>query len=307
MWVHTSKGIFACIRTEVPEDPYRPVIRNSNFQSVNHLGIVNIYNEQWFINEDFKIISLDSAGNLSYESFLIEPTLQLANLTKLPLIQACQYKSNSKNQYRVIYTNGGDTSPSVMLAANYLSRTPPDEYGKSYPVWEYHTISSTAIGVVYDESVGYAKLYTGDSDGYIYRQDYGTNDNGSAISWSHSLGWFKTLDRADYSSSLRAMIQYFKPVGDWTINARTDFDFGDSGGQVYPVRFPPSGDRFDIDLIFDTSVFTSGNSLKRVVTNLSGVYTYLKISWYGDTVDEYMELHTIAFIPIPIEGFRAKN
>lgn len=307
IWVHTSKGIFACIRTEVPEDPYRPVIRNSNFFSVNHHSIVNIYNEQWFVGEEFKVLSLDSAGNLSYESALIEPTLQNANLTKLVNIQAVQYKSQSKNQYRLIYAETGQTSPNLMLAANYLLRTPPDEHGKTYSTWEYHKIVSTAIGVVFDESQGQAYLYTADSNGWIYKQDYGTNDNGVAIDWSHSLGWIKAIGQAGDSAMLRKVIQYFKPLGNWNINLKTDFDFGDSGGQVYSVNFAPIGDRFDIDFTFDVSVFGADNPLKRTVNDLQGVYSYVRLSWYGSTLDQVMELHSTVLMPVHIEGFRSKN
>lgn len=307
LWVHTSKGIFACVRTEVPEDPYRPLIRNSNFWAVNHFSIVNIYNEQWFVAEEFKVLSLDSAGNLSYESYLIEPTLQQANLARLYQVQAVQYKSNSKNQYRLIYIETGKTSPNLMLAANYLLRTPPDEHGKSYSVWEYHKMNMTALGVVIDESLGQAFLYTADANGYIYKQDTGTNDNGSAIDWSMSLGWVKSAGNPGDSSVMRRVLQYFRPLGDWSISLRTDFDFGDSGGQVYPVSFPPVGDQFDVDFTFDVSVFAADNPLRRTPSDLTGVYSYVRLAWYGNTLDQTMEMHSVVFMPVHVEGFRGKN
>lgn len=300
LWVHTSKGVFGLTKTAIPEDPYITVIRNSTWHALSHKSIRNIYNDQWFVAEDQKIISIDSAGNVSYESYYIEPTLQGGNPVKFPLIQAAHYRRDSKNQYRFIYPQSGQTNPDRIMAANYLNRTPPDENGSDYPSWEQHNIASMCIGVVVNEEEE-GILYTGHSNGAIKQQDTGTNDDGVAIDWSFSLGWMK-LQYPSNEWMPRWLLQYFNPLGDYSFTLRTDFDFGESGGQTYSVKAAPVGDQLDIDFVLDTSVLAAENPLKSETTDLAGKFKYLQLTWLGNVLDETMELHNIVLLPVLIAG-----
>jgi len=307
IWVHTSKGLYALVRTELDQDPYRPVIRNSNWHSINHYTIKNLYTEQYFMYAAGKYMSIDSSGNVGYESYLIEPDISAGNLTRFENLQAANYRKGTKNQYVSNFVRSGQTNPDRILIANYLLRTPPDETGRTYPVWEYHRISSTALGVVVNSS-GEDVLYIGTSDGKIKKCDTSeTDDDGTAINWAFSLGWMRSSEKVDKSNVARKIIQYFNPLGDWNINLLTNIDHGYSGGQIYSVNFTQEGDLLDVDFTLDVSTLGAENSLKRVTTDIAGVYTHLELVWYGNTANQIMELHTVALICSEIEGFRDSN
>lgn len=303
IWVHTSGGIYAITRTGIAEDPYDAQIRNSTWFTISHYSITNIYNDQWFLTSTGKWMSLDSSGYLTYESYTIEPTMALANKTRYKTVQAVHYQAGAKNQFRAVYADEASQTFTKMIAANYLQRTPYDENSLRHPVWEYHNIPSTCIGIVKnsdEENV----LYTGTTDGRIVRQDIGTNDDGEAIDWSMSIGWLRSSVTVDKTAFPRFVVTYFKPLGDWFFSLRTDFDFGISGGQVYQIKTVSEGDKFDIDFIFDTSVFAGEQDLIRKTTNLGGEYKYAELTWYGNTVDQTFEMHSNTLLSKEVEGFR---
>jgi hypothetical protein len=308
LWVHTSGGIYAITRTGIASDPYTPEIRNSTWFTEAHLSIVNIYNDQWFITANNKWMAIDSSGYLSYKSYNIEPTIELLNKTKRPFIQAVHYRSNSKNQFRAVYADGANTTFSKMIAANYLQQTPATDYlnsdaGVHTPVWEYHNIASTAIGIVKDSNEEDI-LYTGTSDGRIVKQDIGTDDDGVAIDWSMNIGWLRGAATNDVTVFPRFLLTNYKPLGNWFFSMRTDFDFGNSGGQVYSIKSAPTGDRFDIDFIFDVSKFAGEQDLGRVCTDLGGDYKYAEITWFGNVLGQVFEMHNNTLLSRPVEGFR---
>lgn len=306
LWVHTSKGLYAIMRTEIPQDRYRPVIRNSNWHAINHYSIQNLYTQQYFMYEAGKFMSIDSSGNVNYESYLIEPDISAGNLTRFSYLQAVNYRRGTKNQYVCNFIRSGQTNPDRIFIANYLRRTPVID-GKNYPVWEPHRISGTALGVVINSS-GQDVLYVGTTDGKIKKLDTSeTNDDGVAIDWAFSLGWMRSSEKVDKSNMPIKLLQYFNPLGDWNINLRTDMDFGYTGGQVYSVNFSQEGDQLDVDFVLDSSILGAENALKPVCTDLAGVYTHIELTWYGNTIDQIMELHTVCLLAEELEGFRNGN
>jgi hypothetical protein len=306
MWAHTSKGIYGTVNTYIDADPYRAPLRNSNVYSGSPYAIVNVYNSQWFTTEDFRVLSIDSAGNTSYESENIEPDMNAANQTKSHLVQVVHYHGNNKNQVRFIYPLSGQTNPNRMLAANYLQRAPTSRPGVSNPVWEYHRISSTAIGVIKDSN-GFDVLYTGHTDSTIKKQDTGTDDDGAAIDWSFELGWFRGSKDPTRSLMPRRAVQYFNPLGNWSFSLQTNFDFGVSGGDVYSITVAPQGARWDIDFIWDISAWGYSTPLQRVPTDLRGVFSHAQFIWYGNTLDQTFEMHSFTLLMHKIEGFRGVN
>lgn len=308
LWVHTSKGLYAVVRTELDQDPYRPVIRNSNWYSINHYSIQNLYTKQWFMYEAGKFISIDSSGAVAYESYLIESEVSGGNKGQFDIIQSANYRKGTKNQYVSTFVRSGQTNPDRLLIANHLQKTPVmQETGASYPVWEYHKIAGTALGVVKNSS-GEDILYIGTTDGKIKKVDTSeTNDDGSAIDWAFSLGWMRSSEKLHKSNAPMYALQYFNPLGSWNINLQTNFDFGYSGGQIYSVSFAPEGDQLDIDFILDSSILAADDALKPVPTRLGGIYTHIELVWYGNTADQVMELHAVELLCEEIEGTRLAN
>lgn len=301
LWVHTSKGIFGIVPTFIDADPYRAVPRNTTMYSGTPYAIVNIYNQQWFVTEDWRVISIDSAGNISYESFYIEPEMNGSNKTKIGICQGCQYRGGNKNQFRFIFPDSGQVVPDIMIAANYLQRTPADETGVGHPVWEYHNITANAMGVVKD-ATGNDILYTGNGHDLI-KQDYGTNDDGVAIDWSFELGWFRGNPDDSRTMIPRWIVQYFNPLGNWAFSLTTSFDFGLGGGS-YQVRLDPVGGRWDIDFTWDVSRWAFTAPLQRVPTDLGGVFSHAQFTWSGNGLDQTFEMHSVTLLMHQIEGFR---
>jgi hypothetical protein len=307
LWVHTANGVYAVVPTYIPQNPYIPVIRNATWNACGHFNIVNIYNQQWFVTNSGKVISLDSAGNVAYESYYVEPDFGAGNVLLYSNIQAVHYRGNNKNQFRANMFLGGKTTCGVMLAANYLQRTPFDqEIMRTLPVWEYHLMNSVCMGVCKDSN-NQEQLFTGWTDGNIYQQDTGTNDNGTAISWSHSVGWIRAADTAEKTALGRRVVQYYNPLGDWSWSMTTNFDFGNGGGQVYPVKAPPIGGELDVNFYLDITPLAGVDALSRVVTPIAGAYSYLELIWAGNALDQFMELHNIVLLPVQIEGTREAN
>lgn len=299
LWVHTVKGIRAVRPTSIPDDPYDPIFRNDSWSSISHYSIVNIYNDQWFITEQAKVISMDYTGNVHYESESIEDELTNLNFAKISKIQAAHYRNGTKNQYRFLYTRSGQTNPDRMVAINYLNRTP-----QKRPTIEIHRIGfSKAIGVVKDSNLQDI-LYTSDTSQFIQKQDTGTNDNGAAIDWSFSVGWLRSAGSPIPTAFPRWLKMYFVPKGDYNINLRTDFDFGMSGGQVFPVNMLGIGDAFDTTFILDYSVLAGNNPLISNTKDLGGDYQYAEITLFGNALDQVMELHNMMLLFESIEGFR---
>jgi hypothetical protein len=253
-----------------------------------------------------RIVSLDSAGNVNYDSFNIEPDVTGGNLNNYQYSQAIHYRGVNKNQYRVSIPLSGQTNPTVMLSANYLQRTPYNEQFLTYPVWEYHKINSTCLAVCKDSNANDA-LYTGWSDGKIYLQDTGTNDNGNAIDYKMSLGWIRCADTADKTAIARRLIQYFAPLGNWNYSLQTNFDFGSSGGQIYSVKNTVSGDTLDNTFVLDSSRLAGVNPLVRIINDVYGAYSFAEFVWGSNVLDQVMQMHTIVLQPIQIEGFRSQN
>ncbi len=306
LWVHTSKGIKAVIRTEIDVNPYLPVNRNSSIFAGTPYCIVNIYNQQWFLTKDWRVISIDSAGNINYESYNVEPDMNLANKTKIDTCQGIQYRGVNKNQFRFIYPLSGQNSPNRMLAFNYLQRTPVDEIGRQRSVIEYHKITASALGTVQDGS-GNEVLYTGDADGKLKKQDDGLDDDGVAIDWSFALGWFRGALNISKSMCPRFVVQYFNPLGDFAYNLQTNFDFGASGGQNYQINLSPEGDKWDTTFIWDISKWAADVALKRKTQSLKGVFSHAQLIWSGDTLDQTFEMHAVVLLMREDEGFRFVN
>lgn len=311
LWVHTTKGVIAIKKTNDPDDPYEPVTRNEDESAVSHYSLVNIYNEQWFINEEAKVIGIDSAGFISYKSNLIEPNLTGtrgetgSNGALLKDVQAVHYKTGTKNQYRFIITESGETFPNRMYAANYLQSTPRNELGDSYPVWEKHHQSLKALGIVRD-STNKAVLY-GTTDGQHVRElDTGTNDNGSAIDWSFSIGWARTSLTPDITDLARWIKSYFEPSGNFNISMQISFNFGTQGGQTYSINLSQAGDLLDDTFILDQSLL-GGLGLKENVQDVVGDYNYIEVKLFGNALDQVMELHNMVLIPHEQQGLRRET
>lgn len=308
LWVHTSHGIIKIKPTSDPDDPYVPEILSEDESTIAHHSIVNIFNQQWFMDENAKIKSIDSAGFIRYLSNLIEPHLVGSsdyvglNFTKLNEVQAVNYRRGTKNQYRIIATESGETFPNVMYAANYFQITPTDDSGERYPVWERHVQSTKAIAVVKNSS-NQDVLYTSNDDEHVLKQDTGTNFNGSAIDWEFSIGWARTGERPVATDLIRWIKSFFNPNGDYNISMRLDFDFGTHGGQVYSINMAQAGDQLDVDFILDESLL-AGIGLIEKLTDVVGDYRYIEITFFGNALDQTMELHNVILMPNEAEGVR---
>lgn len=306
LWVHLQGGqIYAIRPTGDPDDPYVAQIRNSQFSSVAHSSIVNIFNEQWFIDDQARVISIDSSGRARYSSRNVEPHLTGSrgetgvNYARLKYVQAVHYKKGTKNQYRIFLAESGSTNFNRLWCANYLQLTTD----KSSPVWEKHHITGTSIGVVKDTN-GQDVLYTGDANQYVQQQDTGTTFDGTAIDWLFSIGWMRTSKTPDKADILRAVKGYYNPLGTYNISMRTDFDFGMAGGQIYSIATVQVGDRLDTTFILDQSLLGT-DGLRVFNQDVTGDYNdYVEITFFGSALSQVFELHNLVLVVIAAEGYR---
>lgn len=304
LWLHTSKGVMKVTKSYVPDDPYNePTMLISGWFAVSHYSIQNVYNRQWFIAQDGKQMSCDPSGKMRYESYFIEPTLSSGNLAQFEKCQSVHYKNGTKNQYRLIYPESGETTPTAMLVANYLQLTPPDMGGDRHPCWESHDIEASCIGIVPDGDEK-SILYTGHSSGAIKKQDTGTNDDGEAISWELTLGYMR-VDKVPYTSYFPLFfIAFFNPLGNYSFSMRTNFDFGSTGGQTYQITTQVISDVLGVSFILGQSRLASSGMLQKISQRLGGDFNYISLSFTGQEVDEVMELNNIIMLFKRVEGER---
>lgn len=326
LWIHTSKGVVKVRKTGDAADPYEiAVLGPDKYSTSSHYALVNIENEQWYIDENAKVRSVDSSGFTQYKSHLIEEALVGGtvgdksyvgvNFTILRNIQAVHYAAGTKNQYRFVVAESGQTNFSKMYAANYLQTTPPLENDNDlrssfpvsarYPVWEVHNITSTCLGVVKDSN-GVDVLYTGSTDQYVKKQDIGTNDDGVAIDWAFAIGWQRSGETPDKTGFPRWIVAYMLASTSYSINLRIDTDFGQGGGQIYPVAIPAGGDRLDVDFILDHSLLSAAG-LRRVEQSVNGDSNFIRQTWYGAALDQVLDMHSLTMLLKPLEGLRRNS
>lgn len=302
LWVHTAKGIYGVRKTGIPEDPYYPVIRQSSWYAISHYSITNVLNDQWFIGSNGKVISVDSAGSINYESYNIEPELALGNTALYTKIQGGHYRFGTKNQFLFAYPQSGQVNPNRIAVANYLMRTPPDDFGFTYPVWEPHYISTLCIGVIKDDQER-DQLLTGHSDGYIKKHGIGTNYDGVAIDWRFDLGWMRNSKKISDEMAPRKARHYFFPHGSHTFNFDVEYNFGKTVKARQTISAAPTGAAFD-SAAFDTAVFADVYDLVKVEKDLGGTSNYMRMIYSDNALNEIMELHNVDIVCHTIEGDR---
>lgn len=308
IWVHTSRGIIALVPTGIADDPYRPAIRNTTWATQAPMSIVNIDNDQWFITENAKVMAVDSSGFVTYKSGYIEATLAGGrglvgvNYSLLKTFQAVHYRKGTKNQYRIATIDSGGTNFATIFNANYRQVAPVDDFGVRSPVWEKDSITCTCMGIVKDSN-NEDVLYFGTTDAKIMKNDFGTNDNGTAIDWSFTIGVARTSENPTITDIIKYIKAYYEPTGNFNISMRLDFNFGQSGGQVYSVGLSQVGDLLDSTFILDTSML-SGSGLNSFNQSVSGDYNYVEITFYGNSLDQILELHNLVLSAQETHGYR---
>lgn len=300
--VHTSKGIYAMVKTGVIDAPYIPVLRNSEWYSISHKALVNVDTAQYGINEKGKVF-VYSGGEVNYESYLIEPTISgEGNLAAYNKAVAVNYSSGEKNQYRIVLPQTGQSTPNRMFNANYRQRVPVTQEGFSFPSWEVHNISAVSM-TTFTNASRESLLYIGTADGKIKRIDYGTNDDGVAIDWSFSIGWLNTGRSPFKHCLLKKILAWMKPQGSYTLSAITKYDFGRISGNVYPIQMISTGSIFGT-FKFGEKKFSAGNSLSLIEIDLCGDYKYAEVTFYGNGLNEVLNLQTLSFVFDRIQGSR---
>jgi hypothetical protein len=303
LMVHTSKGIYSVVKTGVSEAPYTYVIRNSQWYAVSHKSIVNIYNEQWFMGGQGRLMSINGAGAANYESYLIEPTMSDdGNILAYPDVQAAHYIPGDKNQYRIIVPESGQSSPNRMFAANYRQLTPVTQEGWTFPVWELHNIAATALGTFINSS-GDMLLVTGTSAGKLIQQDTGTDDDGEAIDWSITIGWTRVTESAFRHHLATHLLGYYLPLGTYSIPVTTSFDFGNVQGDVYSIDMTSEGSLWDVAL-WDVGVWDAGGNLKLWSVPIYGDFKTMSVMFSGSSLAQSFEQHSMSVLFVPIEGLR---
>jgi len=194
----------------------------------------------------------------------IQPTLtELANEINLYTISSIVLRE--KSQYRLFYTN---TSASNSVQRGIIGTLRQNGFEWS----ETRGLEVTSIGSGFDNN-GIEKIYHGDTNGYVYEHDTGSDFDGSTILARYEtpnydygdLGTLKTLHYLSISAAAEGIVEP---------NIQVRFDYGDT-------TIPQPADLFDLgiinppskfgDAIFNTNVFGGGdNPLIRVALQGSG-------------------------------------
>ena len=179
---------------------------------VSNNTIVNVENELFFMDESGHIYAFNG-GRIRLLSDKISTTIN--GLNKSVLYKACAVVYPKYTQVWFSVADGTSTTNNLILVYNYKLNS-----------WtKYSGINAAVMALVKVNSVEY--VYTGDAttDSFIFKQDTGNNDNGTAIDAYFTTKSFGD-DLIEHNKKFDSMYLYVKQSGDYDITVQYDVDFG---------------------------------------------------------------------------------
>lgn len=167
--------------------------------------------------------------------------------------------------------------------------------------WSVFTDLNVANFTIHD-----GDLYGGSSkdDGYIYKLDTGTNDDGAAID-----SYFKTMaisgieEHRNHTKVWRFAFITLEASGDWFLDIEYLNDF-DLVGSIEQVNLNPGGSEYG-KAIISTDFWGPGTTKKKIKISFdNSVSKTFQLKFYTNTADEYFKLHEIEIF-YNIRGLRS--
>lgn len=151
---------------------------------------------------------------------------------------------------------------------------------------------------------GQPRIYAGDTNGFSYRQDYQTNDDGSAIPWNIQTPW-QVFEGITVRKKLDLIYTVISKQSNYNVLCDVYFDQSQTaaivGGVLSTLNL--SGATWDTAM-FDVDDFPVENSLLEASLAVNRLFKSVSININGNSVDQPVDIFKVAFTERPLEFTR---
>lgn len=248
---------------------------------VAYKSIVKVDNNLIFLS-DRGIYSYDGI-NVHYLSEKIEPTIANLNYARIGQVVAELYKA--KNQIWFAVSTGSNGANNEVICMTYEPTASEGAGIKAQNVAfaTYTGMAFNALGLETSDTE-IDRLYAGDYAGLVYKQDQGTNDNGSGIDFVVKLPPID-MDAPEVFKRFRYLWLFVKQIGSFNldISYKTDFAPGDTTTTVSLQQTTDAS--LWGSMIFGSSVW-GGSSIIKSRIGLKAVGQHLELLFSNENADE---------------------
>ncbi len=179
---------------------------------ISNNSIQNVGNELFFLDESGHIYAFDN-GSIRLLSDSISTTIDGLNHSKLNIAVSGVYPKY--HQYWLAVANGSSSTNNLVLVYDYILNA-----------WtKYSGINAGVMALRKIDGIEY--LYTGDATtgSYVFKQDYGNNDNSTAINAYFTTKNFG-VDLEEFEKKFEAVYLTLKQSGNWDLTVEQTLDYG---------------------------------------------------------------------------------
>jgi hypothetical protein len=282
LYVCKTKSIY---RMRVTGDAVSPFVVSktaSHVGCVSTHGIININNTLLFPSYDgFYAFNGESSSKISTK---IDPTY--AGITKSQLANIVVTHYAEQNQVRWSVADG-NTNDTVLL------------WDYSNNAWSKFTGINGAYATSYYHN-GDERIYHGDYAGFVYENDKGDSDAGTAIDAYWTSKWFD-FGSAGQNKRITNMVIVTDDSGDYDLNVGYSYDFGPNNERTLIVNMGSEGSLWDT-AVWDESTW-GGRTLLVHRLNLISQGRFFNTQFSNKEIGEDFTVYGYSILVKPMGGF----
>ena len=183
------------------------------------------------------------------------------------------------NQLWLSYVRAGQTEKDRILVWDYFNNA-----FTLYKGISANTLCSVSV-------TGEERLFSGNIDGHLYRQNTALNDNGTAIEAYYWTKWFD-FGRPLENKAVKHAVVYLENVGDYAINVGYNWNFADGVWRSIDITMNEGVGYFVGTAIVGTAYASEEGGIVRRL-DLSGSGKVFRLRFYNNGLNE--EFHVRGF------------
>ena len=257
----------------------------------NLLGYINRYGFYAFSGQDIAASAADSSvGKFLTDShtFKIEPDVFDINESLIEGCAAIQYKNKI---WLAVPKGSTSTANNYVYQYDFVRAS-----SESRQIGAWGRFDSLNIN---DFTVHDGELYGGSSleDGFVYKLDTGTSDNGSAIDSYYKTAEISGLpEHRDHTKVWRYVFLTVDTPGNWNMSMNYIVDARNESGTLVSVNLDDQGNDWG-SMVWGSDIW--GGELtrdrKRIILK-NAVSKTIQLKFSTNTADQYWKVHEIQFV-----------
>lgn len=206
----------------------------------------------------------------------ITPTINEANQSRLADYVAAPYFDNKQYWLCTTATSNQALNNRVIVW---------DWYNDAFTL--YTNIAASYVTTFRVSGKEY--MYSGDYYGQLYRQDYGTNDNGTAIDAYYWTAWLDAGAPLGLSKSIKHMYLFLKHTGVWDMSIGYNYDFKKYVWRSFVVSLADPDILVGTAIVGQAVVGGSDGLIKRLDLG-GGQGKVIRFKFSNSTLDHYFNI-----------------